>query len=382
MNEEDFNTYKMIQNLSSNIETTLNQLESIRSMLFNTIQSFEDFINIRCDLDKILYEYETNVFMINKKVNDFINHYNSLSDNFNYLNDLKNKKDNMILFQNNKIGELVFNNDLQNSQINYYKKQIIEKDSFIFDLKKRIIQLEKETKGKDGYTIQYDNYNEITLPERIKRNYSDNNNNDENNLLDNVDSNTNKNDINPNKIKNEYNFDYSHDLDIDKNNVINNNNIINKDIDNNIPINIINKNENETLLKSPNKSTILKSPNKSINESTFSRESKRSHHLQLKDIIIKVCKLSPNDMEKIENKYGKDIFNKLSTGEIEENILNDLENDINNINKNEIKKENNFRNNTKKHINSHRGSAGWETLRNYLTYGNKDKVFRKLAANK
>jgi len=196
-----------------------------------------------------------------------------------------------------------------------------------------------------------------------------------------VDSNTNKNDINPNKIKNEYNFDYSHDLDLDKNNLTNNN-IINKDIDNNIPINIINKNENETLLKSPNKSTILKSPNKSINESTFSRESKRSHHLQLKDIIIKVCKLSPNDMEKIENKYGKDIFNKLSTGEIEENILNDLENDINNINKNEIKKENNFRNNTKKHINSHRGSAGWETLRNYLTYGNKDKVFRKLAANK
>ena len=46
MNEEDFNTYKMIQNLSSNIETSLNQLESIRSMLFNTIQSFEDFINI------------------------------------------------------------------------------------------------------------------------------------------------------------------------------------------------------------------------------------------------------------------------------------------------------------------------------------------------
>ena len=77
MNEEDFNTYKMIQNLSSNIETSLNQLESIRSMLFNTIQSFEDFINIRSDLDKILYDYETNVFMIDKKVKEFINHYNS-----------------------------------------------------------------------------------------------------------------------------------------------------------------------------------------------------------------------------------------------------------------------------------------------------------------
>jgi hypothetical protein len=374
MNEEDFNTYKMIQNLSSNIETTLNQLESIRSMLFNTIQSFEDFINIRSDLDKILYDYETNVFMINKKVKEFINHYNSLNENFNYLNELKNKNDNMILFQNNKIGELVFNNDLQNSQINYYKKQIIEKDSFIFDLKKRIIQLEKETKRKDGFTIQYDNYNEITLPERIKKNYSDNNNNEENNLLENIDSNSNKNELNPNKKNNEYNFDYTHDLDIDKN-------TINNNIDNNIPIN--NNNENEqTLLKSSNKSTLLKSPNKSINESTFSRESKKNPRMQLKDIIIKVCKLSSNDMEKIENKYGKDIFNKLSTGEIEENILNDLEIDINNINKNEIKKQNNLKNITKKHINSNRGSAGWETLRNYLTYGNKDKVFRKLSTNK
>ena len=374
MNEEDFNTYKMIQNLSSNIETTLNQLESIRSMLFNTIQSFEDFINIRSDLDKILYDYETNVFMINKKVKEFINHYNSLNENFNYLNELKNKNDNMILFQNNKIGELVFNNDLQNSQINYYKKQIIEKDSFIFDLKKRIIQLEKETKGKDGFTIQYDNYNEITLPERIKKNYSDNNNNEENNLLENIDSNSNKNELNPNKKNNEYNFDYTHDLDIDKN-------TINNNIDNNIPIN--NNNENEqTLLKSSNKSTLLKSPNKSINESTFSRESKKNPRMQLKDIIIKVCKLSSNDMEKIENKYGKDIFNKLSTGEIEENILNDLEIDINNINKNEIKKQNNLKNITKKHINSNRGSAGWETLRNYLTYGNKDKKFRKLSTNK
>jgi hypothetical protein len=377
MNEEDFNTYKMIQNLSSNIETTLNQLESIRSMLFNTIQSFEDFINIRSDLDKILYDYETNVFMINKKVKEFINHYNSLNENFNYLNELKNKNDNMILFQNKKIGELVFNNDLQNSQINYYKKQIIEKDSFIFDLKKRIIQLEKETKGKDGFTIQYDNYNEITLPERIKKNYSDNNNNEENNLLENIDSNSNKNELNPNKKNNEYNFDYTHDLDIDKNTINNNN------IDNNIPINNNNNNENEqTLLKSSNKSTLLKSPNKSINESTFSRESKKNPRMQLKDIIIKVCKLSSNDMEKIENKYGKDIFNKLSTGEIEENILNDLEIDINNINKNEIKKQNNLKNITKKHINSNRGSAGWETLRNYLTYGNKDKVFRKLSTNK
>ena len=376
MNEEDFNTYKMIQNLSSNIETSLNQLESIRSMLFNTIQSFEDFINIRSDLDKILYDYETNVFMINKKVKEFINHYNSLNENFNYLNELKNKNDNMILFQNNKIGELVFNNDLQNSQINYYKKQIIEKDSFIFDLKKRIIQLEKETKGKDGFTIQYDNYNEITLPERIKKNYSDNNNNEENNLLENIDSNSNKNELNPNKKNNEYNFDYTHDLDIDKN-------TINNNIDNNIPINNNNNNENEqTLLKSSNKSTLLKSPNKSINESTFSRESKKNPRMQLKDIIIKVCKLSSNDMEKIENKYGKDIFNKLSTGEIEENILNDLEIDINNINKNEIKKQNNLKNITKKHINSNRGSAGWETLRNYLTYGNKDKVFRKLSTNK
>ena len=378
MNEEDFNTYKMIQNLSSNIETSLNQLESIRSMLFNTIQSFEDFINIRSDLDKILYDYETNVFMIDKKVKEFINHYNSLNDNFNYLNELKNKNDNMILFQNNKIGELVFNNDLQNSQINYYKKQIIEKDSFIFDLKKRIIELEKETKGKDGYTIQYDNYKEITLPERIKKNYSDNNNNEENNLLENIDSNSNKNELNPNKKTNEYNFDYTHDLDLDKNTINNNNN----NIDNNIPINYNNNNENETLFKSSNKSTLLKSPNKSINESTFSRESKKNSRMQLKDIIIKVCKLSSNDMEKIENKYGKDIFNKLSTGEIEENILNDLEIDINNINKNEIKKENNLKNITKKHINSHRGSAGWETLRNYLTYGNKDKVFRKLSTNK
>ena len=375
MNEEDFNTYKMIQNLSSNIETSLNQLESIRSMLFNTIQSFEDFINIRSDLDKILYDYETNVFMIDKKVKEFINHYNSLNDNFNYLNELKNKNDNMILFQNNKIGELVFNNDLQNSQINYYKKQIIEKDSFIFDLKKRIIQLEKETKGKDGFTIQYDNYNEITLPERIKKNYSDNNNNEENNLLENIDSNSNKNELNPNKKNNEYNFDYTHDLDIDKN-------TINNNIDNNIPINNNNNENEQTLLKSSNKSTLLKSPNKSINESTFSRESKKNPRMQLKDIIIKVCKLSSNDMEKIENKYGKDIFNKLSTGEIEENILNDLEIDINNINKNEIKKENNLKNITKKHINSHRGSTGWETLRNYLTYGNKDKVFRKLSTNK
>ena len=375
MNEEDFNTYKMIQNLSSNIETSLNQLESIRSMLFNTIQSFEDFINIRSDLDKILYDYETNVFMINKKVKEFFNHYNSLNENFNYLNELKNKNDNMILFQNNKIGELVFNNDLQNSQINYYKKQIIEKDSFIFDLKKRIIQLEKETKGKDGFTIQYDNYNEITLPERIKKNYSDNNNNEENNLLENIDSNSNKNELNPNKKNNEYNFDYTHDLDIDKN-------TINNNIDNNIPINNNNNENEQTLLKSSNKSTLLKSPNKSINESTFSRESKKNPRMQLKDIIIKVCKLSSNDMEKIENKYGKDIFNKLSTGEIEENILNDLEIDINNINKNEIKKQNNLKNITKKHINSNRGSAGWETLRNYLTYGNKDKVFRKLSTNK
>ena len=61
---------KDLKNITNDIQTSLNQINSLRDILYNTIQSFDDFSKFRQTLDKLLYDYEKTVFILNKKLQD------------------------------------------------------------------------------------------------------------------------------------------------------------------------------------------------------------------------------------------------------------------------------------------------------------------------
>ena len=171
-NNSSVRDVKDIKNFSNDIQTTLNQINSLRNILYNTIQSFDDFGKFRQTLDKLLYEYEKTVFMINKKLQDILSYYSSLEFNYDSLIKMKDELDKINLNQNEQINDLQFQNEISNSQINYYKKQCLEKDNFILKLKKKIFEIEKNSYNnpQDNLILDYSTYDKIILPERVKRN--------------------------------------------------------------------------------------------------------------------------------------------------------------------------------------------------------------------
>ena len=400
-NNSSIRDVKDIKNFSNDIQTTLNQINSLRNILYNTIQSFDDFGKFRQTLDKLLYEYEKTVFMINKKLQDILSYYSSLEFNYDSLTKMKDDLDKINLSQNEQINDLLFQNEISNSQINYYKKQCLEKDNFILKLKKKIFEIEKSSYNnpQDNLIIDYSTYDKIILPERVKRinmNQPENFPTDLNsNTLPRDNLNINKSNIEEsNQIKNkldyETNFNYGYDYKEDNNNIKNNiiepNNIISKPSENilrSIPVSNLNKENKDEI------SSIHQSMNQSINSeikksrSTSSNinTSNKTLTRRLRDIVLNLCKVNSNAINKLEKKYGNEIIKKIQSGQIDEETANNIENDLKHINKRASIIEDKFKQNIQKYLNDKEGLRGWEKLRSYLKVGDKEMKFKKLSAS-
>ena len=405
-NNSSVRDVKDIKNFSNDIRTTLNQINSLRNILYNTIQSFDDFGKFRQTLDKLLYEYEKTVFMINKKLQDILSYYSSLEFNYDSLIKMKDELDKINLNQNEQINDLQFQNEISNSQINYYKKQCLEKDNFILKLKKKIFEIEKNSYNnpQDNLILDYSTYDKIILPERVKRNNMNQIENFPTDLNSNSLPSENINNININKnnlevsnqIKNkldyETNFNYGYDYKEDNNNIKNNINIINqnntisKQSDNilrSIPISNLNKENKEeisSIHQSINQSTnsdIKKSKSMLSNFNTSNKTLTR----RLRDIVLNLCKVDPNAINKLEKKYGNEIINKIQSGQIDEETANNVENDLKHINRRASVIEDKFKQNIQKYLNDKEGLRGWEKLRSYLKVGDQEMKFKKLSAS-
>jgi hypothetical protein len=400
-NNSSVRDVKDIKNFSNDIQTTLNQINSLRNILYNTIQSFDDFGKFRQTLDKLLYEYEKTVFMINKKLQDILSYYSSLEFNYDSLIKMKDELDKINLNQNEQINDLQFQNEISNSQINYYKKQCLEKDNFILKLKKKIFEIEKSSYNnpQDNLIIDYSTYDKIILPERVKRinmNQPENFPTDLNsNTLPRDNININKSNIEEsNQIKNkldyETNFNYGYDYKEDNNNIKNNiiepNNIISKPSENilrSIPVSNLNKENKDEI------SSIHQSMNQSINSeikksrttSSNINASNKTLTRRLRDIVLNLCKVNSNAINKLEKKYGNEIINKIQSGQIDEETANNIENDLKHINKRASIIEDKFKQNIQKYLNDKEGLRGWEKLRSYLKVGDKEMKFKKLSAS-
>lgn len=400
-NNSSIRDVKDIKNFSNDIQTTLNQINSLRNILYNTIQSFDDFGKFRQTLDKLLYEYEKTVFMINKKLQDILSYYSSLEFNYDSLTKMKDDLDKINLSQNEQINDLLFQNEISNSQINYYKKQCLEKDNFILKLKKKIFEIEKSSYNnpQDNLIIDYSTYDKIILPERVKRinmNQPENFPTDLNsNTLPRDNLNINKSNIEEsNQIKNkldyETNFNYGYDYKEDNNNIKNNiiepNNIISKPSENilrSIPVSNLNKENKDEI------SSIHQSMNQSINSeikksrttSSNINASNKTLTRRLRDIVLNLCKVNSNAINKLEKKYGNEIINKIQSGQIDEETANNIENDLKHINKRASIIEDKFKQNIQKYLNDKEGLRGWEKLRSYLKVGDKEMKFKKLSAS-
>ena len=400
-NNSSVRDVKDIKNFSNDIQTTLNQINSLRNILYNTIQSFDDFGKFRQTLDKLLYEYEKTVFMINKKLQDILSYYSSLEFNYDSLTKMKDDLDKINLSQNEQINDLLFQNEISNSQINYYKKQCLEKDNFILKLKKKIFEIEKSSYNnpQDNLIIDYSTYDKIILPERVKRinmNQPENFPTDLNsNTLPRDNININKSNIEEsNQIKNkldyETNFNYGYDYKEDNNNIKNNiiepNNIISKPSENilrSIPVSNLNKENKDEI------SSIHQSMNQSINSeikksrttSSNINASNKTLTRRLRDIVLNLCKVDSNAINKLEKKYGNEIINKIQSGQIDEETANNVENDLKHINRRASVIEDKFKQNIQKYLNDKEGLRGWEKLRSYLKVGDKEMKFKKLSAS-
>ena len=405
-NNSSVRDVKDIKNFSNDIQTSLNQINSLRNILYNTIQSFDDFGKFRQTLDQLLYEYEKTVFMINKKLQDILSYYSSLEFNYDSLIKMKDELDKINLNQNEQINDLQFQNEISNSQINYYKKQCLEKDNFILKLKKKIFEIEKNSYNnpQDNLILDYSTYDKIILPERVKRNNMNQIENFPTDLNSNSLPSENINNININKnnlevsnqIKNkldyETNFNYGYDYKEDNNNIKNNINIINqnntisKQSDNilrSIPISNLNKENKEEI------SSIHQSMNQSLNsdikksKSTSSNlnTSNKTLTRRLRDIVLNLCKVDSNAINKLEKKYGNEIIKKIQSGQIDEETANNIENDLKHINKRASIIEDKFKQNIQKYLNDKEGLRGWEKLRSYLKVGDKEMKFKKLSAS-
>jgi hypothetical protein len=387
---------KDLKNITNDIQTSLNQINSLRDILYNTIQSFDDFSKFRQTLDKLLYDYEKTVFTLNKKLQDSLSYYSSLEFNYEMLNKMKVELDKNNIIQNENINELLFQNEISNSQINYYKKQCLEKDDFILQLKKKIFEIEKSiyNSPQNNLTIDYSNYDRIILPERVKRNNinnfenypSDLNSNENTIQQDNINPNINNLKLN-NKFDYETNFNYGYDYKddnhinkINKINEINTNYLIPQQQQENnlrsIPVNNLNKDSKEEL------SSIQQSMNQSIkSKSSNVNKDNKTLTRRLRDIVVNLCKVDTSAIDKLEKKYGSEIITKIQTGQIDEETLDNVEQDLNHINRKSSLVLDKFKQNVQKHLNEKQGLRGWEKLRGYLKVGDKEMKFKKLSAS-
>ena len=325
-----------IASLTSQVEASINQLNSIRALVYNSVQSFEDFTKIRQKLSQILYEYETNITLVIKKVNEIMFNFSSLTSELSRSSVVNEELDNKLSSTYEQINELKYHNSIISSQVKYYKKQCIEKDNYILYLKEKIKDNDVEPLSDNGdISVSYFNYNNIVLPERIKRNkFNDNNYN----TISNNESCSKLSYENHNK----YGYDYKEESDRNINSLS-----ISYD-SNNRPQSMEPKEEIE---------------NKIERKGTVTRK--------IQNVINDLCKCDNKIFDLLQKKYGGDIINKLTQGTIDFETAEGSEKDVQKDKKNNILKAKTLKEQTQKYLNNNKGSTrGWERLKGYLKLGN------------
>ena len=106
-----------IASLTSQVEASINQLNSIRALVYNSVQSFEDFTKIRQKLSQILYEYETNITLVIKKVNEIMFNFSSLTSELSRSSVVNEELDNKLSSTYEQINELKYHNSIISSQV-------------------------------------------------------------------------------------------------------------------------------------------------------------------------------------------------------------------------------------------------------------------------
>ena len=121
--------------------------------------------------------WETFTEAVIKKVNEIMFNFSSLTSELSRSSVVNEELDNKLSSTYEQINELKYHNSIISSQVKYYKKQCIEKDNYILYLKEKIKDNDIEPLSDNGdISVSYFNYNNIVLPERIKRDkFNDNN---------------------------------------------------------------------------------------------------------------------------------------------------------------------------------------------------------------
>lgn len=359
--------------LTSQVDTSLKQMRSIRSMLFNNVKSFEEFCNCRQMLSQVFFEYETSLGMVMKKLNEIVGDVNNMNSELSKSSMINEELDSQLCSASEHVNDLVYQNDLLNSQVNYYKKQLLEKDSFIFYLKEKIAYIENDpmmrtwkenkqntqNKANNDIASSYTDYNTIVLPERIIR--------------------KNKGSIDTTSQQKEpqtisqgpdlgvtLNFSYS-PIPQGKLNTINNN--------------VDNKPQFDTLKSF---TTIEPVVNKQ-SDSSVTNPSARTYSGQIglskriNNITMNLCRCDPKILTILENKYGKDIFNKISSGNLDPTTVEEIEKDVNLEFDKTIKKSQTIQSETSNYVNDLERShslKGWKRLKGYLRLGSENNISR------
>ena len=305
--------------LSSQIDTSIAQIASIRSMLFSNIQCYDDFTKLRQSLGKILYETETSISFLLKKVAELTLHFNSLTSELNKSSIINEELDNKLSSTYELIEEMKYNQDILDSQVKYYKKQCLEKDKYIIYLKERMASTEGHSE------ISYINYNNITLPERIKR--------------EKVSSEVKEN------INNDYGYDYKEDT---------NHNI------NSLSVSFNNNTKEEVKENIERKVTIGR---------------------KIQNVMSNLCHCDSKIVDLLTKKYGGEVIQKISSGDIDYETVDKVEKDIYKEKENVLFRSQTMKEETKKYLRDKTEKntmKGWERLKGYLKLGKEDKAINRL----
>lgn len=312
-----------INMISSQVDTSIAQISSIRSILFSNIHSYDDFTKMRQSLAQVLYETETSISFLLKKVAELAMHFNSLTSELNKSSIINEELDNKLSSTYELIEEMKYGQDILDSQVKYYKKQCLEKDKYIIYLKERMSSVESQCKEND---ISYINYNNITLPERIKREKV------------------------PTEVR-ESNFDYGYDYKEDTNRNIN------------------------------SLSASFNNNNNTKEEMKENIERKATISRKIQNVMNNLCHCDSKIVDLLTKKYGGEIIEKISSGDIDYETVDKVEKDIYQEKDTKLLRAQTMKEETRKYLSDKTGKSsmkGWERLKGYLKLGKEDKTINRL----
>ena len=184
---------------SSNLETCNKRIKLINDSFLEIIKNYDEYLKNRNELIEIFYELQKDLETLKSNLFSIIQSYHKLSiksENLYKTINSNNKKIKEVTIENSNLN---FQNDIFKSQVKYYKRQILAKDNFIFELNQKINVLEFKCNEKKieeidfeinrnldnntarnlnaGLNLNQDSYNyymNVTLPERIiKKKYNE-----------------------------------------------------------------------------------------------------------------------------------------------------------------------------------------------------------------